>query len=261
MKGVKVEKLQNGTVFNWSDFIKKSINAVLNIIFPPRCRFCSKIMDWLKEEVPVCKDCFGAIRLIGSEACNYCGKSLESVKNCSCVQDGHEIYYSKAYSACEYYGLIREKLLVFKFSGRKEMSEALAWLIVRKLEMTNEKSFDIIISVPMHETNLKKRGYNQSELIAEHIASYYSKPIAKNNLIKTKITLTQSKLDRGERIKNIRDAFKIVYSNEIKDKEVLLIDDILTTGSTVNECSKILQEAGAKKVIVATAATGRILND
>lgn len=126
--------------------------------------------------------------------------------------------------------------------------------------MTNENNFDIIISVPMHEENFKKRGYNQSELIARHIAKYYSKPVDVNSLIKTKATLTQSKLDKKDRVRNIKDAFKVVFPKKIKGQKVLLVDDILTTGATVNECSRVLYESGAADVIVATAATGRIIN-
>lgn len=216
-------------------------------------------MDWsAKERALLCPDCLKQIPFIDRQGCRYCGKSLENETACSCRLCDQKIYYSTAYSACEYEGIIRKNLLDFKFSGKNELSNIFAWLIIRKLQMTNEKKFDIIINVPMHDISLRKRGYNQSELIAKNIARFYSKPLVRNGLIKTKATLTQSKLDKKDRIKNIKDAFKIGSKSIIKNQRILLVDDILTTGATVNECSKVLIEGGAKEIIIATIATGKI---
>ena len=255
-----MDKTNNGNAKKWLFLIKRGMNLVLNLFFPPRCGFCSEIMRWSKnEEDLLCADCLKQISFIDSEGCTYCGKNLDEKRECSCRQDGQKRYYSKAYSACEYSGIIRQKLLDLKFSGRKELFKIFAQLIIRKLQMTNEKNFDIIISVPMHETSLKKRGYNQSELMAGYIASNYSIKLVVNNLVKTRETFTQSMLDKRDRVQNLRDAFKIISKKELAGKKILLVDDILTTGSTVNECSKILMESGAKEVIVVTAATGKIV--
>jgi len=258
-----LDKIKNELSKSWLLSIRSGVNLVLNLFFPPRCSFCTQIMEWSRrEEELICPDCLNQISLIDSEGCLYCGKKLlDEKKECSCRQDERKLYYAKVYSACEYSGIIRQKLLDFKFSGKKELSRVFAWLIIRKLQMTNKKFFDIIISVPMHETSVRKRGYNQSELIAEHIASYYSTPLVVKNLVKTRETLAQSKLDKKDRIQNLKDAFKTTSKKELVGKKILLVDDILTTGSTVNECSKVLIESGAKEVFVATAATGKIVID
>ncbi|MGE5328926.1 MAG: ComF family protein [Deltaproteobacteria bacterium] len=242
--------------------IQTGINLVLNLFFPPRCSFCSNIMDWSsRNEEVVCPDCLVQTSFVDTQSCIHCGKSLEKQSSCSCGLDSQKLYYDKVYSACEYEGITREGLLDFKFSGRKELARVFAWFIIKKLQMTNEKTFDIIISVPIHKTSFKERRYNQSELIAEHIAKYYSKQLVKNNLIKTKETLMQSKLNKNDRSQNIKDAFEVVLKDEVKGKNILLIDDILTTGATVNECSKVLKQNGAKQIIVATVATGKVLNN
>lgn len=257
-----MNEIKNKKLNDWVHSIKKNMNLILNILFPPRCVFCSRIMNWsTEEEELLCPDCLSQIPFIDTPGCNFCGKRLEQDTICSCRLEEDNLFYSKAYSACEYKGIIRNRLLDFKFSNRKGLSKVFAGLIIRKLQMTNEKTFDIIISVPIHEVKFEKRGYNQSELISEHIAKYYLKPLVKKNLVKTRETHTQSKLHKKDRVQNIKNAFEIILKEEVIGKNILLIDDILTTGSTVNECSKVLMQNGAKEVIVATVATGKTLND
>ena len=123
--------------------------------------------------------------------------------------------------------------------------------------MTNDHEFDIIISVPVHIWKLQERGYNQSELAAKEIAKFYLVPISINNLIKIKQTENQSKPNRKDRLSNLAGSFKVINDQEILGKKVLLIDDVITTGSTANECSKVLLLAGAKDICVATIATGK----
>ena len=106
----------------------------------------------------------------------------------------------------------------------------------------------------MYKPKQSVRGYNQSELIAKELFKELDISYEKNNLIKIKDTKTQSKLNKTQRIENIKEAFIIKDDAKIKDKRVILVDDIYTTGNTVNECSKVLKKAGAKEIIVVTIA-------
>lgn len=230
----------------------------LNLIFPPRCAGCDEILDYYKGPKDFfCEKCIKEISFISPNACKYCGKQRTENQECNCVNLLKQIFYSRVISSCEYDGLIRDKMLDFKFKSKKELAKVLGGLVIEKITMTNLEDFDIIVSVPMHEVLQKQRGYNQSELIAEQIAKHFKKPLLKGALIKNKITVSQTKLSRDERIENSKDAYDVIKPEQIMNKKVLLIDDIITTGSTVNECSRKLVNAGAKEVMIATVATGK----
>ncbi len=115
---------------------------------------------------------------------------------------------------------------------------------------------DIIVPVPIHESKMSLRGFNQSYIIGKHLSRYISLPVLPC-LKRTAITKEQYNLDKIERIFNVNNAFKINMLYNIRNKRVLLIDDVFTTGSTVEECSKALLGAGAESVFVITAASGR----
>lgn len=123
--------------------------------------------------------------------------------------------------------------------------------------MTSSRKFDIIISVPLYKEKERVRGYNQSQLISRILSRETG--IAENSglLLKVRDTGRQSLLNRKERSLNIKDAFQLTNKDRVKGKTVLLVDDILTTGYTVNECSRILKEAGAKWVTAAVVASGK----
>lgn len=233
-------------------------DTILNLLFPPRCGFCEDIIGWVSPgKYRLCESCVEKISFIGEDACRYCGKQLSTYGLKLCDQCTEDKYFSMVVSACEYSGLIREKLIEHKFKGNKQLYKVFASLVIEKFKMTNDQEFDIIISVPMHSSKFAERGYNQSELIAVEISRYFSIPVSINNLIKSRPTQVQSKLDKRSRMVNVNGAFGVVCSDDIKDKKVLLIDDIITTGATINECSRVLLEAGAREVYAATVATGR----
>ena len=114
--------------------------------------------------------------------------------------------------------------------------------------------YDIIIPVPISKKRNKERGYNQSLLIAREIAKNENVKLRNNVILKVKNNNTQSKLNKEERAENVKNVYKITNNKEIIDKNILLIDDIFTTGATLNECSKMLKQASAKKVDVLTIA-------
>lgn len=247
-------------MYNQKSSLEKIYRTLLDLIFPPRCYFCSKIIDFFNRgKYDLCRECLSQISFIGAKACKFCGKQLKDYHDDLCEYCQPNKYYIRLISACEYDDVLREKLLEFKFEGKKELYKVFSLILIEKLKMTDDIKFDIIISVPIHESKLKQRGYNQTQLIAQDIAKKLQIEIENDVLIKSKITKNQSELNRDERKTNIINSFIIQNGEKIKEKRILLIDDIVTTGATVNECSRMLKENGAKEVFISTVATGKLI--
>ena len=151
--------------------------------------------------------------------------------------------------------MIRQRLIEYKFQDKSYMYKTFAKIILKNKKVCGFlEKYDIIIPVPIHKKRRLKRGYNQTELIAKEICKNISLELKTDVLIKQKNIKAQSELNKNERKQNIKNAFEIKNINEIIDKKILLFDDIYTTGSTVNECSKILKKVGAKQIGVVTIA-------
>jgi len=148
-------------------------------------------------------------------------------------------------------------LLSFKYGGKTFIGEKLAQIMADRLE-TEELETDLIIPVPMHRKKQKKRGYNQAEIIAVRLAKKLRVPYSGGLLLRTEYTAAMSRLTPEERRMNIENAFKVpAYARgRIAGKRILLVDDIYTTGSTVDSCSRALMTTGAREVRVITFATG-----
>ncbi|MBI4842921.1 MAG: ComF family protein [Nitrospirae bacterium] len=117
---------------------------------------------------------------------------------------------------------------------------------------------DMAVPVPLYTKRLKERGFNQSALLGKHIANRAGVPLMLNVLVRSRNTLPQVGLSAKERRKNIMNAFDVVSHESVKGKKVMLIDDVFTTGATVNECSKVLKKAGAEEVFVVTLTHGKL---
>lgn len=210
------------------------LSKIIELIFPNICGFCNKIIS----EEYTCKNCQEKLKYI-----------YESEKQFVSVNNNFDILIC----AYKYKGVVRRKLLQYKFKNKKYLYSSLSERLLKLLtKYTNE--IDLIIPVPIHHIRSFKRGYNQSELIARFIAKETKIRLVNNVLKKTRNTKPQSLLSANIRKKNIYDAYKVQKSELIINKTILLIDDIYTTGATVNECTRVLKENGAKKVIVATIA-------
>ena len=153
-----------------------------------------------------------------------------------------------------YEGVVRDAIRRFKFMKRKGLSEPLGILLVKYLSQSptlEMEEIDVVIPVPLHQKRQRERGFNQAHLLAEVISRYYDKPVLPA-LERVKNTQAQFDLDRKDRFVNIRDAFRVADNKAVYNKQVLLFDDIYTTGSTIAECAKVLKIAGAKRVEVLT---------
>lgn len=211
---------------------------ILNLIYPPVCGFCNRInSDFL---------------------CDRCKNKLDSMK-ISMVDNYIDapVYFDEHFFMFKYEKEIREEILKYKFDEKSYMYKSYAKILFEDniLRSNFIDKYDCIISVPIHKRRFKERGYNQSELIARELSLKLGKKYYSDILIKNKNIVAQSSLDRLNRVRNIKDAFVFGKNiNHIRKKNVVLFDDVFTTGATVNECARVLKEAGANFVGVLTIA-------
>lgn len=178
---------------------------------------------------------------------NYRNFNIKSIKN---------KYFENHIYLFKYEGVVREKIIDYKFNDKAYLNETFV-----KIMLKNEKicrfleSYDIIIPVPIHKKRKRVRGYNQSEIIARKIAQNVKKLEFVNDcLIKKQNTIAQSSLSKWQRIENVKGVYILKNKQKISNKNIIIFDDIYTTGSTVNECAKVLKQANANKILVLTLA-------
>lgn len=204
---------------------------ILELIYPKTCGMCEKISN--------------------SYLCSKCKLKIKNLLKLNTVQYKDKCFNSHIY-LFKYEEGIREKLLKYKFRDYSYLYKFFSEIIINNCNLKN--NYDIILPVPIHKKRKAKRGYNQSELIAKEIAKNINVEYSNNVLIKISDTVPQSTLSQHQRMKNVLGIYKVINSQIIENKNILLIDDIYTTGSTVNECSKVLKQNGAKLVDVLTIA-------
>ena len=218
--------------------------SVLDLFFPVNCKcmFC----NCETPEFGICDKCLSELPFIKSPTCDKCGGENHG-RGAVCIEcKGREHYFDKTYCVFHYTGDVRDKIVNFKQGGKKYLGYSFAWLVEKKyLEI--EENIDIIIPVPINESRLKERGFNQSEVLCEELLP--TGKVDNSILIRVNDTPHQTGLSRENREKNLKDCFRLVDSKKIKGKNILIVDDIYTTGSTLNECARLLKIKGANKVI------------
>ncbi len=235
--------------------IKPAINKLLDIIYPPRCIACG---DNVHENGTICAKCWGEINFISDPQCQICGFpfdfKVEGNPICAgCIDEKPK--FSKARAVFLYDDASRRMITSFKYNDRIENRVAYArWMARVGAEMLADA--DYIIPVPIHFAKLLLRKYNQAGLLALEIAKISGNKVLVNALIRKKYTRKQAGLNRRLRFENISGAFKInqKYAAILKDKKILLVDDVITTGATADECAKILLKAKVAKVEVLALA-------
>ncbi|NLW42111.1 MAG: ComF family protein [Tissierellia bacterium] len=165
-------------------------------------------------------------------------------------------YVDEAYSCFYYSPLVSETLRRYKFGNQRYFYLLFSELILEKIvSLKLYRKFDVLIPIPLHKKTLLKRGFNQIDLLTKYLATNLKKDNCTDVLLKTKFTKEQAMLNSIERKANLSGAFSIENKEKIQQKNILLIDDMITTGTTVEECAKILKSYGAKTVLVVSIAT------
>lgn len=213
------------------------LEKFLDIIFPPVCGVCGRI-----DKNSLCKKCEIVLK-------NQAAYGIDNYK------DNKEIFFDEHLYIFMYSGTVRRIILDYKFNDKSYIYRTIVKFFLKNEKFVeNIKSYDIIVPVPLSKKREKQRGYNQSELIAKELSYLTNIKIEKNCLKKIKNVTAQSSLDKKKRQHNIKGAYKVIRAKNIQQKKVLIIDDVYTTGSTVNECSKVLKQAGSRNIGVLTIA-------
>ena len=202
-----------------------------------------------------CPECKESAVLNVGKTCKRCGAAIDGAEDyCgNCAFD--KIYFDRGYSAFVYDGSVRNSILRFKFGNCGNFARIFAKFLA-EVVIRHGIEFDLVAYVPMSKNSLKKRGYNQAKLLAQHFCKILDcGDKFADAVIKVKETEPQESLGRAERKTNLVGAYKCVA--EVKGCRVLVIDDIKTTGATLNECAKVLKKAGAVSVIGLTVASPR----
>ena len=221
--------------------IKKIGSVILDIIYPRRCPICDGIIK--ERSMLCCAECKDLLQLVGQNRCYKCGKPVsEDVEYCfDCSRK--KFTYIEGRAVYVYNDLMKDSIARFKYNGRVEYADYYVWSIVENLgNYIRELEVDAIIPVPIHSTKLNKRGYNQAEIIANKLGKAMNILVIPNALVRVVNTSAQKELDNKQREKNLRHAIKLNPRCNIPDdvKKVLIVDDIYTTGSTINACAKQL---------------------
>lgn len=228
---------------------------LLDILYPKRCALCDKIIN--DREYPVCFACRKWIMPIEGARCMHCSKPLDVDTEELCLDCGQQkFYYDQGFAVFLYEGRIRESLMRFKYGERQEYGSFYAKMLNLFAQKWVERwKPEVLIPVPVHATKLRKRGYNQAEILAKELSKIWKIPMDNHCMKRTKKTRAQKNLDNKERRKNLKEAFNMTHP--VKYRCVLIVDDIYTTGSTVDTLAKLLKEYGVENVYFITVCIGK----
>lgn len=232
---------------NWKLFLNSAITQFDS--FP--CVFCG---IQLPEKNGLCLDCHKKLPLILGERCSACGAELDGIfEVCSkCMQEDKRIW-SSAFAVYRMEGIARELIHKLKYNKETAVARTLALNTVQSIDRNFLKDVDLIVPIPLHWTRELLRGFNQSALICKFLEYFLNIP-SKNILKRIKITPKQANLTRTQRKKNLIGVFSLKKDENYKNRTILLVDDVMTTGTTLSVASKILLEAGASNVKVLVTA-------
>ncbi len=232
--------------------MKNLLNKFLNLLSPDdiKCIVCDAELP-KDNRYGLCTACLDKLPKI-NKACSKCGREIfDGGKYCFDCKES-DFSFDKVYSCLNYEDYVAKLVYNLKYGGGKYLVKYMARVIADKIKEENIE-FDILAFVPLNEKRESERGFNQAKLIADEIAKELSCD-SQNLLTRTRNTPYQASLNREERLVNLKDAFEIIDKKIIKGRTILIVDDIFTTGTTINECSKILKKVGAKSVIGITFA-------
>ncbi len=237
--------------------MKSYADSFLELIYTEKntCFLCEEYDESINNNY-ICTHCEQLLKILQPPLCSKCSKPINYNSSTELCQEcnSEERYFVMSKSPYSYEGLIKKAIYSYKYYNKPYFYKLLGRLLVNFMINDNYINFDYITAVPLHSSKMRIRGYNQSELLARYISKSLCIPYI-DALKRKKKTSKQSEQSKLERRKNLKNAFIIRKSAaKIINRTVLLVDDIYTTGSTVDECSKVLMNKGAKSVYVITIA-------
>lgn len=238
--------------------IKRILEIISEAIFPSNiyCICCGSLID-SSRSYSLCDKCIRKFHWITGDTCSKCGKALPAEFHGNLCYDcmQHEHHFDRGYSCLTYGFYERQVMMDFKYNNKGYLGEKLGDILYDRISLENLE-IDVIIAVPVSRKRLKKRGYNQSELMARRLGTRMNVAVDSKSLIRKMNTKLLRTMSPAEREIALKGAFGISPKANVKRKRILLIDDIYTTGATADACSKVLKDAGALEVVVLSLASG-----
>lgn len=229
--------------------------TLAEIIYPQYCLSCRKKIADKNSGDPICAECVEKIIPNIPPFCRRCGRHISAQRICDdCVKIN--FHFDRAWASCRYEGAAREMLHSFKYKSKTGLGRNLSQLLINFVKNYHlpVSDCDYVIPIPLSAAKLREREFNQAGTLAEGLAKYFELKLLDNNLKRIRNTASQAELDKHKRWQNIQGAFGLKDPEALKEKTILLIDDVLTTGATASEAAKTLKNAGASSVFVLTVA-------
>ena len=229
--------------------IKRYIKGILNLIYPRLCIMCNS--DTPNESQEFCVDC-----MINMPHTNH----FKQKDNLAARKFWGRFDFEDAASVLNFYNYTDVKWMMhrLKYEGRKDIGLTLGRMIGKKIQVSSLfNDIDLLVPIPLHSAKRTKRGYNQAAYIAKGINEILSIPMRENVIVKKIYTKSQTKMSRIERIKNVFNSFELVDRQGIRGRHILIVDDVLTTGATIEACARKLMEAENIRISIVTACIAR----
>lgn len=239
--------------------LKSIFNNLINLVYPKQCLICKETTAPSNSDSSVCINCWAKIQKNLPPFCQICGRHLEIrlIDSNICPKCRRTNYnFDRAFSPCLYQGTVKDLIHFFKYKGKIYLGKQLAGLLIEFIKNYRLPidMIDMIVPIPLHKRKLREREFNQAEILATYVAETSNKKISCNNLYRIRDNLSQITLSDAKRWENVKGIFKSRNPTEFKDKTILLVDDVFTTGATASEAAFVLKKAGAKGVFVLTIA-------
>ncbi len=234
-------------------------HSLFAVLFPDQCRLCAEPLGEMTR-VPVCRRCLQDLRPLrtGAGLCHCCGIPREVAAGPLCARcTAGEYDFQQARSFGAYDGALREVLHLFKYQGMRPLAAPLAKRLIGvfRQQQWDGAEFAGLVAVPLASSRQRQRGFNQALLLARELGRRLALPVLENTCRRVRATALQTGLTRAQRLENVRGSFAPgPRANLLTGRDILLIDDVLTTGATLSACARILRQAGARRICALTIA-------
>jgi len=239
--------------------LKELLVSFLDIIYPKNCLVCKRALKEKACFYPVCERCWQKSHMNLPPFCQTCGRHLQEKhihgQTCAECQKKH-FHFKRAWSISCFDGIMKDLIHLFKYRNKTSLRILFGKLSADFVTTYNipMQNFDMIVPVPLHSTRLREREYNQTDVLAKELAHYFPIQVCPQAVKRIRNTKPQATLKARQRLNNLQDAFAVTDADIVKDKNILVLDDLFTTGATVSEMARVLTSSGAHEVSVLTLA-------
>jgi len=238
--------------------LRSLLRGIKGILYPKRCPACKIKLNEAGEEL-ICQKCYSQIKMNLPPFCVSCGRHLDNKSFSKNICPGcarKRLHFDRAFCPCVYDGITKTLIHEFKYKGKDNLAKPLSRIMIdfiREYRLPMEY-LDLILPIPLHKARMREREFNQAEALGRLIAGEFKKDFPLNMLLRKRNTKTQTGLKDNERALNVSGSFAVAKGINLKGRNLLLVDDVFTTGATSSEAALTLKKAGAQAVFVLALA-------